>query len=119
MRIAVNLLRDHTRTNRFRFWKRATAESIDVSDSAVHIPHPSSSIESRMIASEQMALVWDTVSHLSRRQRSIFILRFVDDLEISEIAAITDLSVSTVKSHLYRGLSTIRRRHNNASKESK
>jgi RNA polymerase sigma-70 factor (ECF subfamily) len=117
MRIAVNLLRDHTRTNRFRFWKRAAAEAVDVSDTSVNLPHPASSVESRLIASEQMNLVWDTVSHLSSRQRSIFILRFVDDMEISEISAITRLPLSTVKSHLYRALATIRKRHNDASKE--
>ena len=117
MRIAINLLRDHTRTNRFRFWKRAAAEAVDVSDASVQIPHPNSSVEARMIASERMALVWDTVSHLSSRQRNIFILRFVDELDISEIATITGLPISTVKSHLYRALATIRKRHNNTSKE--
>ncbi len=117
MRIAVNLLRDHTRTNRFRFWKRAAAEAVDISDTSVYLPHPGSSVESRLIASEQMALVWDTVSHLSSRQRDIFILRFVEDLEIPEIAAATSLPISTVKSHLYRALATIRKRHHTASKE--
>jgi RNA polymerase sigma-70 factor (ECF subfamily) len=117
MRIAVNLLRDHTRTNRFKFWKKAAAEALDISDAAVSIPHPNSSVESRLIASEQMTLIWDTVSRLSSRQSRIFILRFVEELEIPEIAAVTGLPVSTVKSHLYRALATIRKRHNNASKE--
>ena len=118
MRIAVNLLRDHTRTNRFRFWKKAAAEALDISDASVSIAHPNSSVESRLIASEQMALIWDTVSNLSSRQNKIFILRFVEELEIPEIAEITELPVSTVKSHLYRALGTIRKRHNNANKES-
>lgn len=117
MRIAVNLLRDHTRTNRFRFWKQAATQTVDISDSSVYIPHPNSSVESRLIASEQMALVWDTVSHLSSRQRQIFILRFVEELEMQEIVTVTGLPLSTVKSHLYRALATIRKRHNNASKE--
>jgi RNA polymerase sigma-70 factor (ECF subfamily) len=117
MRIAVNLLRDHTRTDRFRFWKRAASTAVDVSDVAAHIPHRDSSIESRAIASEQLALVWDTVAQLSARQRSIFILRFVDDLELAQIAEIVNLPISTVKSHLYRALSTIRARHNDISKE--
>lgn len=111
MRIAVNLLRDHTRTNRFRFWKRAASNSVDVADVAQHLPHHENSIESRMIASEQMTLIWDSVATLSSRQREIFLLRFVEDLGLNEIAAITHLPISTVKSHLYRALAIIRNRH--------
>jgi RNA polymerase sigma-70 factor, ECF subfamily len=111
MRIAVNLVRDHTRTNRFRFWKRAGASSVDVTDVAQHLPQLESSLESRMIASEQMALIWESVASLSSRQRDIFLLRFVEDLSLPEIADITHLPTSTVKSHLYRALAAIRERH--------
>src|SRR5579862_8737490 len=45
MRIALNLLRDHTRTQRFRFWKRASAAAVDVSDVSEHIPNHDSSLE--------------------------------------------------------------------------
>ena len=119
MRIAVNLVRDHTRTNRFRFWKRANANAVDVAEVARHIPHLESSLESRMIASEQMSLIWESVAELSARQRDIFLLRFVEDLGISEIAAITHLPISTVKSHLYRALAAIRARHADQTKEAR
>ena len=111
MHIAINLLRDHTRTERFRFWKRAAANAIDVEDPSLYLAEPSSSVESRLIASEQMALVWQSVARLSARQRSIFILRFVDQMGLAEIAQATNLPVSTVKSHLYRALAAIRARH--------
>src|ERR1700751_914484 len=45
IRIAVNLVRDHTRTNRFRFWKRANANAVDVAEVAQHVPHLESSLE--------------------------------------------------------------------------
>ena len=118
MHIAINLLRDHTRTERFRFWKRASTNSVDASDPSLTLTQPGSSVESRLIASEQMALVWNTVAQLSARQRHVFILRFVEELELSEIAVITNLPISTVKSHLYRALATIRNRHNSATQES-
>jgi RNA polymerase sigma-70 factor (ECF subfamily) len=117
MRIALNLLRDHTRTERFRFWKRASSNAVDVSDISEHIPNRDSSVESRLIAKDQMALIWNTVAQLSQRQRSIFLLRFVEELELSEISIVTGLPVSTVKSHLYRALATIRARHNAPYKE--
>jgi RNA polymerase sigma-70 factor, ECF subfamily len=118
MRIALNLVRDHTRTDRFRFWKRVSETAVDVSDISSHVPHRDSSLESRLIASEQLTLVWESVAQLSARQRSIFVLRFVEELELSEIADITGLPISTVKTHLYRALATIRARHNAAHQES-
>src|SRR5271154_4867547 len=104
MRIALNLIRDHTRTDRFRFWKNVSKTAIDVSDVSAHIPHRDSSPESRLIASEQLDLVWNTVNQLSARQRNVFLLRFLEELDIPEIASITDLPISTVKTHLYRAL---------------
>ena len=118
MRIALNLIRDHTRTDRFRFWKRVAETAVDVSDVAEHVPHRESSPEASLIAREQLALVWDSVAHLSDRQRPSFTLRFVEELELSEIAEITGLPISTVKTHLYRALAAIRARHNAPHKES-
>ncbi|HXC97031.1 MAG TPA: sigma-70 family RNA polymerase sigma factor [Edaphobacter sp.] len=118
MRIALNLIRDHTRTDRFRFWKKVSETAVDVSDVSAHIPHRDSSLESRLIASEQMTLVWESVGQLSERQRSVFLLRFLEELELSEIADITGLPISTVKTHLYRALATIRARHNVTRKDS-
>jgi RNA polymerase sigma-70 factor (ECF subfamily) len=118
MRIALNLVRDHTRTDRFRFWKRVSETAIDVSDISSHVPHRDSSLESRLIANEQLTLVWETVAQLSERQRNVFLLRFLEELELSEIASITGLPISTVKTHLYRALAAIRARHNATLKES-
>ena len=117
MRIALNLLRDHTRTQRFRFWKRASATAVDVSDVSEHIPNRESSLEDRIVAKEQLAIIWDAVAQLSQRQRTIFLLRFVEELDLSEIAATTGLPISTVKSHLYRALAIIRARHTSSAKD--
>ncbi|MBS1821947.1 MAG: RNA polymerase sigma factor [Acidobacteria bacterium] len=114
-RIALNLLRDHTRTGRFRFWRRVASTSVEASEIAPFLPNTDSPLESRLIASEQVSLIWKTVDDLSPRQRSIFLLRFVDDMELTEIAASTGLPLSTVKSHLYRALATVRARHANSS----
>ena len=116
-RIAINLLRDYTRTQRFRFWKRAAETAVDLSDVSGHLPTPGTSTESRMIASEQVALIWQTVAKLSERQRTIFVLRFVEDLELAEIATIVNLPISTVKSHLYRALASVRAQHHSAIKD--
>jgi RNA polymerase sigma-70 factor (ECF subfamily) len=110
-RIALNLIRDHTRTHRFRFWRRVSTQAVDATEIASFLPCPESPVDSRLIATEQVAILWQTISLLSGRQRTIFLLRFVEEMELSEIAAATGIPLSTVKSHLYRALTNIRQRH--------
>jgi RNA polymerase sigma-70 factor (ECF subfamily) len=114
-RIALNLLRDHVRTNRFRFWRQVSRTAIQADDLAAYLPHPASTTESSMIAREQLALVWDTVKTLSERQRTVFLLRFVEELDLADIADVTGLPISTVKTHLYRALAAVRSRHASAT----
>jgi RNA polymerase sigma-70 factor (ECF subfamily) len=111
IRIALNLARDHTRTGRFRFWKHISATAVDVADVAASVPNREGSAEARLIAQEQVQRIWETVAGLSDRQRTIFLLRFLEEMEIPEIADVTGLPLGTVKSHLYRALNAIRARH--------
>jgi RNA polymerase sigma-70 factor (ECF subfamily) len=111
IRIALNLARDHTRTGRFRFWKRVSASAVDAADVAAFVPTRDRSAEAQLIAQQQVAGIWETVARLSSRQRSIFLLRFMEEMEIPEIAAVTGLPLGTVKSHLYRALAVVRARH--------
>ncbi len=106
MRIAVNLVRDYQRVRRLRFWKKAAM--LDAAEMSERLPDETSSAESRLIARERLSAVWQAVDALSERQRSIFLLRFVEELELPEIAAATELNISTVKSHLYRALETVK-----------
>jgi len=117
IRIALNLARDHTRTGRFRFWKRISANAVDVADVAASVPDREGSAEAHLIAQEQVQRIWETVDGLSDRQRTVFLLRFLEEMEIPEIAHVTGLPLGTVKSHLYRALNVIRTRHNPQSQE--
>ena len=107
MRIAVNLVRDHQRSMKLRFWRRAAM--LDASEMSDRLPDTQSSTEHRLIAQERVATVWRAVETLSERQRSIFLLRFVEELELPEIAEAMLMNVNTVKSHLYRALSVVKR----------
>jgi RNA polymerase sigma-70 factor (ECF subfamily) len=108
MRIAVNLVRDHQRSMKMRFWKRAAM--LDATEMSDRLPDVNSSTEQRLIAQERVATVWRAVETLSDRQRSIFLLRFVEELELPEIAEAMQLNLNTVKSHLYRALSVVKQR---------
>jgi RNA polymerase sigma-70 factor (ECF subfamily) len=107
-RIALNLVRDHTRTNRFRFWKKAAGTAVDAHEFAGFIPDQATSAETSLIARQQVEHLWQTVETLTERQRTVFVLRFVEELDLATIAEITNMPISTVKTHLYRGLAAIR-----------
>jgi RNA polymerase sigma-70 factor (ECF subfamily) len=91
-----------------RFWKRAAM--LDATEMSDRLPDASSSTEQRLIAQERVTKVWRAVETLSDRQRSIFLLRFVEELELPEIAEAMQLNLNTVKSHLYRALSVVKQR---------
>jgi RNA polymerase sigma-70 factor (ECF subfamily) len=114
IRIALNLARDHTRTGRFRFWKHLATSAVDVSEIAASLPNRDATAESNLIAQQQVAEIWQTVGTLSPRQRTVFLLRFLEEMEIPDIAQVTGLPIGTVKSHLYRALNIVRARHNPA-----
>jgi RNA polymerase sigma-70 factor (ECF subfamily) len=108
MRVAVNLVRDHARNRKLQFWRRASASSIDVSDVSDQIANCESTAEEALILREQIALVWKVAEQLPARQREVFLLRFLEDKSVEEIASITGTAEKTVKSHLYRAMSCIR-----------
>jgi RNA polymerase sigma-70 factor, ECF subfamily len=105
MRIAVNLVRSHARSRRLQFWKKA--ERIDT-DQIHQWADRSISPEERASVNEQVLAIWEAARTLSERQRTVFILRFVEDLNNTEIAQSTGMTVSTVNVHLSRALRRIR-----------
>jgi RNA polymerase sigma-70 factor (ECF subfamily) len=106
--IALNLVRDQQRLQKFRFWRQARATAIDVTDAASFLPSNESSPESRMLAKEQAAHVQNSLQHLSPNQRTVFLMRFIEEMDIAEIAATLKMPVNTVKTHLHRALKTVR-----------
>jgi RNA polymerase sigma-70 factor (ECF subfamily) len=45
---------------------------------------------------------------LSERQRTVFLLRFVEEMDLEEIAAVTGMKEGTVKTHLFRAVQAVR-----------
>jgi RNA polymerase sigma-70 factor (ECF subfamily) len=110
MRIAFNLVRDHTKSQKFRFWKSAAAIAIDASDVSQRLASGASSAEAQLIAKERVKMVHQALRELSGKQRSVFLMRFVEDMDLPDIAATTGMTVPTVKTHLYRAVGAIRAR---------
>lgn len=53
--------------------------------------------------------LYNNISKLKEKLRTVIILRFFEDLKIEEIARITKTSPNTVKSRLYKGLEELRK----------
>jgi RNA polymerase sigma-70 factor (ECF subfamily) len=108
--IAVNLVRDFSRNRRIQFWKRTTSSFVDTRSISDWIPDPGISPERKAVIKEQVDAVWAAATKLPERQRTVFLLRFVEDMELLEIAAATGLTEGSVKVHLFRALHTLRKR---------
>jgi RNA polymerase sigma-70 factor (ECF subfamily) len=81
---------------------------VDVDEASEWLPSGESSPEQQVLARERVKDVWHAVDQLSGRQKSVFLLRFVEEMEIAEIAAATSLSEGTVKAHLSRATARVR-----------
>jgi RNA polymerase sigma-70 factor (ECF subfamily) len=110
MTIAVNLARDHASNRRFQFWRKTQRASVDSTIIAEWLPDQRISPEQRALINEQVQAVWDATANLSGRQKTVFLLRFVEDLDILEICEATGLSESAVNVHLFRAVRAIRKR---------
>lgn len=108
MQIAANLVRDHHNSSRLRFWRRSLRSDVDLSDAGDRVPDQQRSPEAIASAKEQVRAIWNAAADLSERQRTVFLLRFVEDMELLEIAAVTGMKEGTVKAHLFRALQAVR-----------
>ena len=108
MRIAINLQKDHWRNRRMQFWKTTRTNSVDLDEASEWLPSGESSAEQQLLARERVGQVGKAVEGLSERQRTVFLLRYVEEMELKEIAQATGLNEGTVKAHLSRALARVR-----------
>jgi len=108
-RILVNLCLDHRR--RGRWWRRLTRGGGD--DPADEVldrqPAPAADPAERLGDDEVMTRVWAEVDRLSPRQRAALLLQVQEDLATNEIADVLACSEATVRVHLHRAVSALRK----------
>lgn len=108
MHIAANLVRDHEANSRLRFWRRSLRSNLELHDISDWMPDKQQSPEALALAREQVEAIWKAAASLSERQRTVFLLRFVEDMDLLEIAAVTGMKEGTVKTHLFRAVQSVR-----------
>jgi len=114
-RVAVN----HSK-NRIKYLSRRQDRNKDELDETKHgeatstngaIGTPRPSTPDRALEGAQMEkLLQEAIATLDEEQRTVIILRDVEDLSIEEICAITDLPDGTVKSRLHRARLVLRKK---------
>jgi len=111
VRIAVNLARDHARNRRLAFWRRLfSAPADDARAQAEQLPSPQAGPERALLARQELDAVWTVVGALPQQQKAVFLLRFIEEMSLEEIAEALGLRVGSVKSHLFRALSAVKAR---------
>jgi RNA polymerase sigma-70 factor (ECF subfamily) len=110
MQIAANLVRNHESSSRLKFWRRSLDPGADLVDLGDWVPDQHLSPEAAVLVKEEVAAIWRAAGGLSERQRTVFLLRFVEDMDLIEIAAVTGMKEGTVKTHLFRALEAVRAR---------
>ncbi len=94
-RIAINLATSHVRRRIVE--AKALAKIAMQANSSVEA-HP-----------EEDESLWRAVRRLPARQRQSFVLHYVDDLPVAEIAEVLEIGETTVKTHLQRAREAVQR----------
>lgn len=112
-RILQNAIRDHFRRNRVRstwttLWSTLglTGEDDDADPLETFVAEEPGSIPAapaeRLEQAQVMALIEEAVQSLPARQRQAFLLRYWEDLDVSETARAMGCSEGSVKTHCSR-----------------
>jgi len=110
-RILVNLCLDHRRKH--RRWRDVlvAAHSEDESEGSIveRQPAPFQDPAEELGKAETMKALWTAVDRLSPQQRAALLLQVQEDLPTAEIATVLKCSEATVRVHLHRALTTLRK----------
>lgn len=119
-RILVNCCLDHQRKR--RGWRRLVGwgggrdDERDAGDPVERLAAPFIDPTDAMVADNRMSQLWAAVEDLSPQQRTAVLLQCREELSTKEIAVVLQLSEATVRVHLHRAYSALKRRVGEASR---
>ena len=108
--IAINIARSHLRRGRYKFWKRVSASAVDVQEFASFLPSAGISPEGHQLAREKVRQLTQILETLSHNQRTIFLMKFSEEMSVNEIGEALEMNLATVRTHLHRALKAVRSR---------
>lgn len=101
--IALNLSRSHLRKRKFLEKLKSSATALFRIESQKH-----ASPEEAVIHNEKEAALWSELNKLDERHRMVVVLRYFQDLSITEISEILDLNEGTIHSRLHTARERLR-----------
>ena len=102
-RVTVNACHDRRRAGWWiRFRRRG--ESVD----ALALPTTDPTPEEMAVGAETARRIWREFARLPRRQREVFVLRYVAGSSTEEVAAVLGVGTGSVKRHLFRAIRRLR-----------
>jgi RNA polymerase sigma-70 factor (ECF subfamily) len=112
-RILVNCCLDHQRKR--RGWRQMVGwggrdEAREMGDPVERLAAPFTDPTDAMVADHRMSRLWEAVEDLSPQQRAAVMLQCREELSTKEIAVVLQLSEATVRVHLHRAYSALKRR---------
>jgi RNA polymerase sigma-70 factor, ECF subfamily len=105
-RVAVHRCIDHSRRKYFR-----RESPLDETQEIAEGSSPSDSFLSERLR--------QSVAQLGEKHRMVIVLRYQEELELSEIAEVLDMPINTVKSTLHRAIEKLRGKLNRKLKEAR
>lgn len=115
-KIAVNLARDHQRSGKMNFWRRlisrdssSMGEGEDEMTNALDPEDTAPGAERQLLAKEGAERALEALNALPEKQRQVALLRFLEDMDVADIAEALSMKVGTVKAHLFRAVHTLRK----------
>jgi RNA polymerase sigma-70 factor (ECF subfamily) len=102
VRVAVNACRDRQRSA----WWKSRRKPGDLDELA---PWLSSSSEEEARSREWQSRVWEHLRALNSKQRSVFVLRYIEGWSTGEVATTLNLTTAAVKTHLFRAVRHLRK----------
>ena len=115
-RILVNCCLDHQRKR--RGWRRLVGwgggggrnDERDAGDPVERLAAPFIDPTDAMVTDHRRSQLWEAVEELSPQQRAAVLLQCREELSTKEIAVVLQLSEATVRVHLHRAYSALKRR---------
>ena len=107
-RIAINRVNDYLRKKRVRSIFKSSDEGTEVQPVDTDFQDTPEALD-QVLKEDFWRHIERIAAKLSKMEREVFMLRFMDNLNINEIARILKKSESTVKTHLYRALAKFKK----------
>ena len=107
-RVTINACLDRLRSRRWMFWRQRISGKEEQTLLQL-IPAAGRNQEEALIAGDLLRHVYQALDRLSARQRLVFLLKHDEGKSLEEIAEILHLDLGTVKSHMARAISKLRK----------